>query len=72
MSRITELKKQADLHTDTSGRWANQAGVERFTVALLDDIVQYLSANATSFDGEVSHGINTAVRLVKERYDKDV
>ena len=29
MTKITELKKAANLYTDTSGRWANSDGVDR-------------------------------------------
>ena len=47
MDKITELKQQSNLYTDISGRWANQAGVEKFTRALVDDIVLFLSQNGS-------------------------
>ena len=47
MNRIRELKEQANLYTDISGRWANQSGVDKFTQVLIDDIVLFLSQNGS-------------------------
>jgi hypothetical protein len=48
MDKITEIKQQSNLYTDVSGRWANQDGVEKFTEALIEDIVLFLSQNGNS------------------------
>jgi hypothetical protein len=47
MDKITELKQKSNLYTDISGRWANQAGVEKFTQALVEDIVLFLTQNGS-------------------------
>lgn len=42
MKRIEELKAEAGLYTDTSGRWANADAVDRFAELLIDEVYSFL------------------------------
>ena len=42
--------------------------LEQYSDLLVKDIVFYLTANATAFDGDMQRGIKNAARLVNERY----
>lgn len=42
MTRIEELKVEAGLYVDTSGRWANADSVDRLVELVIDEVYSFL------------------------------
>jgi hypothetical protein len=43
MTKIEELKKAANLYTDTSGRWANADGVDRLIELVVKETMRVVA-----------------------------
>jgi hypothetical protein len=52
MTKITELKKAANLYTDTSGRWANADGVDRLVELIIRECMTVCQTIDKEYDGE--------------------
>ncbi len=42
MNKITELKQQAEIYTDVSGRWIHESDLEKFAELIVMECSQFL------------------------------
>jgi hypothetical protein len=47
MNKIEQLRVQANMYTDVSGRWTNAAGVDRFIELLVATCGQWVNDNVS-------------------------
>ena len=51
MNKITELKQEAGLYVDTSGRWANADSLDRFAELIVRECCNVLQTEDIRHDG---------------------
>jgi len=52
MNKFEELKQQAGLYVDTSGRWANADSLDKFALLIVQECEQSIKSVPTHFEAQ--------------------